>query len=504
MPHRLKDRVWRMSNLYWIIDKESQRVKFKPNWAQMFLLKNMWFFNLILKARQLGVTTFWCIFALDMSVFNSNIRCGIIAHNREDAQDIFADKIKYPFLNMFTDDEGNRLTDNPITAVQDSARKLQFSNNSSIRVGTSMRSGTIHFLHITELGKICAKFPEKAREIKTGALNTVHEGQMVVIESTAEGAEGDYHDMCIAAQKAKVQGKELSKLDYRFFFFPWWMHPEYVLDTNAVTIPSEHDEYFDELETKCHIKLTNLQKYWYVKKYETQQDDMKREYPSTAMEAFEQSVIGAYYQKQMIKLRKERRLTFVPHDPSKLTHTAWDLGINDEMTIWFFQIDGMAINCIDYYENTGEGLEHYIQEIIDRNHLPYGKHYAPHDINKRDLISGKNRIVRAQELGITFEMIERAADTIEDINEVRRIFHRVFIDEKHCAVGVKGMDNYRKEWNEKLGRFRDKPLHNWASNPADGFRTLTHAVHDLTPKPSDDYDDIFKKTGTGGANAWMG
>jgi len=146
MPERLRDRVWRLNNLYWIVDKKGRRVMFRPNWYQQQLIENMHYFNIILKGRQLGITTFWNIFALDSGLFNSNFTAGIIAHNREDAQEIFQRNIKYPYEQFGTDENGKVVLPElkeHITASQDSARKLMLSNNSSIRVGTSMRSGTV-------------------------------------------------------------------------------------------------------------------------------------------------------------------------------------------------------------------------------------------------------------------------------------------------------------------------------------------------------------------------
>ena len=84
------------------------------------------------------------------------------------------------------------------------------SNNSSIRVGTSLRSGTLQYLHISEYGKLCAQFADKAREVRTGALNTFQAGQVVFIESTAEGKEGHFFEMCETAQAKQRMGTHLT------------------------------------------------------------------------------------------------------------------------------------------------------------------------------------------------------------------------------------------------------------------------------------------------------
>jgi len=304
---------------------------------------------------------------------------------------------------------------------------------------------------------------------------------MIVIESTSDGRDGDFYDFYKGAEDRETQGKPLEKMQFKPFFFPWWRNPEYATPGNQ-PIPKEHEAYFKDLKLKEKINLSIYQKTWYVLKYESQQDMMKQEFPSTSKEAFEKSIHGAYYSTQMLRAREQKRVGFFPHNPQLEVHTAWDLGISDEMAIWFFQLDGQAIYIIRYYENTGEGLEHYIQEIRDQGFL-YGKHFGPHDIKKRDLISGKDRISRAAEMGLIFDMIPRTPNVVEDVNEVRRMFNRFHLDESNCEVGIKCLDHYRKEWNDKLSCFRETPLHDWASNGADALRTLIHGVMKIEDKP---------------------
>lgn len=468
LKNKLSDRYWRLNNLYWITDKAGARVKFHMNWAQVSLYENMHYQNLILKARQLGMTTAICIFMLDTCLFNSNIRAGIVAHNREDAESFFQDKIKYPYDNL---PEAIR---NERTAPTDSKRELKFSNNSSIKVGTAMRSGTLQYLHISEFGKICAKYPDKAKEIVTGSLNTVQAGQVVFIESTAEGREGYFYDFCQQAQNIKKSDKELSELDFKFFFFPWHHHPEYQINSEDVVITQELIDYFESLQNNYGIILSDEQKAWYSKKYITQQDEMKREYPSTPAEAFEAALIGSYYGSQMDQARTEKRITNVPYDPSALVHTAWDLGVGDSMSIWFFQMIGQEIHFIDYYENAGEGLPHYKQLLLSKKYN-YGNYFAPHDIAARELTHGLTRKEKALQLGINFVQLPRLG--VDDgIQAARSLFHRCWFDESKCARGILCLENYRKKWNDKLGCFSTTPLHDWASHGADSFRYAAIAI----------------------------
>lgn len=474
---RMSDKWWRMNNLYYIIDEDGKKILFQPKnrEVQTEIYNSKHNRKLHLKARQHGITTYYCIDFLDNAINNDNVRCGVIAHNKEDAQTFFADKVKYAFDNIRCPELKEKM--DPKT---DSARELVFSNNSAIRVGTSLRSTTLQYLHISEYGKICAKYPEKAKEIRTGALNTVHGNNFIAVESTAEGRDGDFYRMCNISQANALQNKVLTPMDFSFFFFAWFQKPEYRMDPEHVVITKEMKKYFHDLYHKHGIKLDAEQRAWYVKKYETQQDEMKREFPSTPAEAFEAAVIGAYYGNQMAKLREQGRLGIFPANPAVEVHTAWDLGINDEMTVWSFQFDNGMVNVVDYYENSGEGLEHYVGYLREKGYV-YGSHFAPHDIKKRDLLTGKTRIQRAHEdFNFKFERIQRAQDIVEDINEVRRFFYKFRINEATCKRGINALDSYRKAWDEGNGCFKRTPLHNWASNGADGFRTMVHAVQRIT------------------------
>src|SRR5215208_5944854 len=243
------DPRWRLSNLYWITDKAGRAVQFVPNSAQLKFMDEVHTLNLILKARQLGFTTLCCLIYLDACVFTPHTRAGVIAHRLDDAKVIFRDKIKFPYDRL---DEGIRAA---APAVQDSVDTLTFGNNSSVRVSTSMRSGTLQYLHVSEFGKICAQAPEKAREIVTGALNTVEAGQFIVIESTAEGQEGAFYRMCQEARENAAMGKKLSLLDWKFHFFAWWNDKAYSLEGASIPIGAEHKRYFERLEDERGIRL---------------------------------------------------------------------------------------------------------------------------------------------------------------------------------------------------------------------------------------------------------
>lgn len=220
---KLSSQEWTMNNLYRVVDKQGNDVPFRMNWAQQEMFYNMHNRNIILKARQLGSTTFWCLYFLNKALFSPNKHLGIISYNLTSAHDIFGKIIKHALKTL-----PEKIKALPqCQVVADSAREISFANGSSIRVDTSMRSGTLSALLITEFGKICSRYPQKATEIMTGSINTVPRDSLCVIESTAEGAAGPFFEMSQEAQKIKQH--ELNPLEWKHFFFPWWKHPEYEL-----------------------------------------------------------------------------------------------------------------------------------------------------------------------------------------------------------------------------------------------------------------------------------
>ncbi len=465
---QFSDRRWRLNNLYLITDKEGRRVKFEMNTAQEALFDTMHNQNVILKARQRGFTTFIQVFMLDACIFNSDIRAGTIAHTLGDAQVIFRDKVRFPYDNL---PDGIK---NAVPVVNDNATELLLANNSGIRVGTSLRSGTLQYLHVSEYGKICAKFPDKAREVRSGALNTVDKNQVVFIESTAEGQDGHFFEICQTARSKRNTGDALTPMDFRFHFSPWHEDESYTLPPESVPIPPSYAGYFGKLQGQG-ITLSPAQQAWYVKKAEQQQGDMMREFPSTPDEAFEAAIEGAYYAEQLARMELDRRLTRIPIDPAIPVMTSWDLGWNDANTIWFIQVAGLEIRFIDYYENSGYGLEHYVNELKKRRELhgyTFGDHFFPHDVNNAELNNGKSRFDTLVGMGITPTAVPRVQNINDGINATRRMLSRAVIDPVRCERGLKALRNYRKQWDEDRATFRDRPLHNWASHGADSFRNF--------------------------------
>jgi hypothetical protein len=466
MMARFPDKLSRLrTGFYDIRNKQGERIPFRMNPDQERFIMERHGLDVITKARQRGFTTVIQLDMLDDCLFTSNISAGVIAHNLVDAQAFFKDKIKFAYDGLPAPFRKLRSADT------DSAGELRFNNGSSIRVGVSLRSGTLQLLHVSEYGKLCAKYPDRAQEVKTGAFNTVAVGQRITVESTAEGRAGYYFDMVQRARKLEEQGHKLTAMDFKFHFFPWWTDAGYVLREDVV-ITSELQAYFRELED-IGIHLTRDQRAWYVKKAEEQGDKMKQEFPSTPDEAFEASIEGAYFSAQMRQMRKDRRICRIPILDIPV-YTTWDLGVNDATAITFWQDVGMERRAIDYEEHSGEGFGFYAKLLKEKGYN-YSRHYMPHDADHRMMgYATKSRRELAAESGIgPIEVMPRINSEQQGVDSTRAFLPLVWIDESRCARLVQCLDGYRKEWDDKLAVWKDRPLHDEHSH---GYKSLETAA----------------------------
>ena len=192
--------------------------------------------------------------------------------------------------------------------------------------------------------------------------------------------------------------------------------------------------------------------------------------------SFEAPVEGAYYADQLAWLRENNRITDVPHDPAARTETWGDIGIGDSTAIWFVQHVGKEVHVIDFYQNSGEPLGHYISVLDEKskkkdpvNGYLYGDHVLPHDIKAKEFITGRTRESVLKDYGIYPRIIPQ--HRVEDgIEAVRSLLPRCWIDEKKCRSGIAALRQYRKKWDDRNKVYIPRPVHDWTSHPADAFR----------------------------------
>ena len=181
-------------------------------------------------------------------------------------------------------------------------------------------------------------------------------------------------------------------------------------------------------------------------------------------------IAGAYYANQIMLMYQEGRVGNVPYEDRIPVDTWWDLGVNDNTSIWFSQTIGAEVRLIDYYQNVGEGFPHYAGKLKEKGYV-YGSHNAPHDIVVKELGTGMTRLETAKKLGINFRIVPRVS--LEDgIDSARSLFNKCWIDKSKCAIGINALKNYHKTYDDKKKTFLDYPYHDWTSNAADAYRYL--------------------------------
>jgi len=247
---------------------------------------------------------------------------------------------------------------------------------------------------------------------------------------------------------------------------------------------------------------------WFTAELEAERQDCLKRDPVGYRTIWEgkcrRAVEGAIYGEEIEKAQDEGRVTVVPYDRQLPVHTGWDLGVLDPTVIWFAQVSPAGqIRLIDYYESTDEGLAHYAK-VLERRGYHYGKHYAPHDIGVREIGSGKSRIEMAAALGIKFEVVD-SISLDSGIELVRSMISRMWFDKRKTQVGLQGLAHYRKSFNARLNEFRDSPIHNFASHPADGVRTLCIGLEQPKQKQGDKnaVKRFLKRMGGGNSAGWM-
>lgn len=481
MDKRLKDKTWRLNNLYKIRNKDGFLVKFAPNRAQRHFREHAWFRNLILKSRQLGFTTFEAIDSLDDVLFTANMDALMIAHNLEAGESIFTKKMVFGWEKLPKEIRELYGLDTKTSKTL----KFDFGNDrgfSSLAVDTSGRSGTYQRVHVTELADISKKFPKKVPDIIEGTIPAIPSSGRLDIESTSQGASGEFYEMFWDAYE---RGMPTLPQEYRAHFYNWtWDDEEMAKILGAVPFEQmQQGEKFKDYATKHNLSAIQIT-YYYQKwlSLNKKWNALKREYPTTPEEAFEAVSEGTYYGEQIGLMEQNGQVGVYPWDRALKVHTVWDLGVGKNMVVGFFQRDTATntVRMIDHEEGEGsEGLPEMIAKVKRKPHYTYGKHFGPHDLEATDIGTGKTRMETAKALDFKFTLVEE--QTVEDgINAVSIWLDRLYVDKEHCKKWTKAMKAYQREWDEKRGMYKEEPYHNWASHSADLSRYAALAENKMT------------------------
>jgi hypothetical protein len=450
--------------------------------------------KLIVKGRQQGCSTYVEGRAYHYTTTRRGVHAFILAHEQEATNNIFEMAARFyehcppqfrPHLGAAN------------------AKELHFDRlDSSIKVGTAGtkatgRSQTIQFFHGSEVG-----YWPFADTHAGGVMQAIPDMDDTEgwLESTAAGRGNYFH-----TQAEKARRRDGS---YELIFIPWFWEPGY-----SKPVPDGFKASEDEMKLAKQFGLTDGQLIWRREKISdlemksefgvtalTGIDRFKQEYPCTFDEAFDAIIPGAYYAKLMEDASNENRIGREPYDALKPVSTAWDLGYGDTTAIWFYQQRGLEVRLIDYYEMSGVGLDHYAKTLRDKGYR-YESHNWPHDGGNGDFSTGKTRVQLFSEMGFSARVLNRESNVADGINAVRLLLPRCCFDAAKCEQGIEALRQYRCRYNEDARIFEKTPLHNWASNGSDAFRTLARAIaeppEDRVKKP-----ERYRSDGNSGAS-WM-
>ena len=270
--------------------------------------------------------------------------------------------------------------------------------------------------------------------------------------------------------------------DFPVSAYPSVIRPATVDRKGKITMigtPKGRNEFYDMYEyAKTHPD-------WYCRMFKASETDIldpeelieaKRTMGDDRYEAefecsFESAIVGSYYAVEMKEAMTAGRITTVPYDPAVGVTVSWDLGIGDSTALFFAQFVGQEIRIIRYYESSGVGLDHYAKKLTEFGYH-YSEHILPHDVQVRELGTGKSRLETLEALGVRNITIAPRLSVDDGIQAARSMIARCWFDEENVGRGLECLRQYRREFDERLKTWRGRPLHDYTSHAADSFRYL--------------------------------
>lgn len=488
----MKSKLWRLNNLYTVVNKDGEPVRFRMNLAQhiVYSRARMHPRVIILKSRQQGISTFWLVCYFDDGVFCPFLNIGMMAQGVDEASTLLErskflwDKLPQPAKDLVG-----------VGLDKDNSKEFAFTNQSTIFIRTSFRSTTLQRLHVSEMGKIANNYPQRAKEVKTGTLQALAKGNTGIIESTAEGL-NMFKEMWDAAELALHSG-QMSFKDFHPVFLSWLDDPD-CLESVSQVEDTDAINYFKELEAKTERQLTKEQKnFWIVQRRELG-GDIHQEYPATAEEAFTAARDGTFWSRQFNEEVVRRGNVIAKLWDRNLPVDVYvDIGVEDYGVLVFKQWYRGEYRVIDEYWNQNYDMAHYMDEAMSRGY-DIRKIMFPHDVRVREYAGGnagkggrtRTRLNIAREKAknegwkVIIGTVTKSA-IADGIEGVRRIIPKLKIDPK-CEYLIKCFQRYTKEWDMRLSAWKQTEVHDEYSHGAAAIRymavdSLENKV-DLTPQ----------------------
>lgn len=464
----LPSKLWRLNNIYKIVNKQGPLVNMDMTVAQHRVyaatLKHPRL--IILKSRQQGISTLFLVSYFDDCITLPNLNSGLMAQGNQEAETLLTrTKILWSTLDPGIKEFFN------IDIDKNNTREFRFNNNSCIFVRNDFRSSTLHRLHISEFGKIANQYPERARKTKTGTLQAIAPGNTAIIESTAEG-----QNLFKTMWDTSVgYAGEVTLKDFKPVFLSWIDDPDCSMD-KLQEIDGISAEYFKNIESELNCTLKTSQKNFWIAQRRELGVDIHQEYPATPTEAFLKNRDGTYYAALYLsKIKRRQREAPDLFDASLPVEVAIDLGTNDYTVLIYFQTWSDGWRVIDCYYNMHQGIEHYcniMTHAAKLNGYNISRLLLPHDSNVKDMTSNISRASAFRKFGYKdYIILDRTKSLLNDIERVRQAMEHMWIDTKAQYI-IDCLLNYTKEWDLRREVWNDKPCHNLYSHGADALRYM--------------------------------
>jgi hypothetical protein len=472
----LSSKLWRLNNIYWVTDKSGTPCVFRMKYAQhcVYARSRTHKRQLILKSRQQGISTLWLVSYCDDAIWAPFVKIGLMAQGTDEASALL-ERTKFLWDKLDLDIKAFA----NVSLDKDNSKEFSFSNESKIFIRVSFRSNTLQRLHVSEMGKIANQYPKRAREVKTGTLQALAEGNTGIIESTAEGR-NMFKDMWDEAVVTQKSGQATWK-DFYPTFLSWLDDPDCNISEEQ-TVTTDAQKYFEKLEEETGRTLTVSQKNFWIVQYRELGEEVYQEYPATAEEAFRASRDGTYYSRlYQLHVVEGGKLIQNLYDENLPLDVYVDLGVDDYFVLGFIQWHRGEWRIVREYWNNGYSLEHYLDFIKDSG-LNVRSVNFPHDVKVRELGSkrsdgtAKTRLeivedyVRDNRLRWIINVLAKSS-VADGIEATRRIIPHLAIDPS-CTYLIDCLNEYSKEWDEKLQAWKPTPLHDEYSHGADMLRQM--------------------------------
>lgn len=478
-PAKFKDPVWRLHNLYFVKDEHGKVVRFVPNTEQDIIIRAIYEKDIrnivIIKARQLGMSTVIEMVIVDMLAWGSGIAAAIIDQTQSDASKKLVNKIKLAWDYLPPEFRGSFTIPNDNTSQFTVQLKGRPEKN-DVQAGMTARGDTFQILHISEWGPIQAMDAARSEEILTGAMPAAKAG-IRIIETTWKGGKSG-HLWGLTKTALETPPEHLTTEDFRLFFFPWWNDAQYSLEGEFSQIPEEVLAYFDKIESGADIqpyKFSNQQKLWYYKKAMPMGVYRFQEFPTILEEAFTGSTEGVIYHEEVLTARTEHRVINFKHSDGDLVHTFWDLGAPHNTCTWYLQFIGREIHVIDVDFELDLTLTERAARMLQKGYH-FGYHFLPHDSRAQER-HGKNFLEEFSRHvpSNTIRVVPRTKDVWAGVNHLKELFPRLIFNKEKTEGALERIDQYRTKVDKTTTYVTPTIVHDQCSHVADALRMFAEA-----------------------------